>query len=453
MGYTAVRASLHAIEVAEQLASPAHRATTAPITTEQVDEQLALAIDKVMAEGGVVDRELAALAIRQAEGDLIEASFLLRAYRSTLPRLGYSATVSGAELFVLRRISSAFRDIPGGQYLGITRDYAQRLLDVVTRSQESGVRSQENGIASPPLPLGGGGGRGEGAYPGAFPVVVDELRREQMLAPVPPEPVEDEPFDITRTPPRHPMPRSGRLQALARGEAGGMLALAYSSMRGWGGAGHGTLAELRGGELAVRIHHPLTGKPATLGHIRITEVQYVSGGRASRQDADKKEYEFGYGIVPGRDERKAISMAILDATLRTARAGSTQSGTMRPVENVEFVLDHIDGIESSGFVEHLKLPHYVTFQSSMQRSRRFQQLLKDAANGQQPAPAEVAAYAQNGSQDQDDEAARAAAAAHEAAHAEGVPHTHAGPEGYGPVHTHEASESTGDTQPQEATHA
>jgi 2'-5' RNA ligase len=30
------------------------------------------------------------------------------------------------------------------------------------------------------------------------------------------------------------------------------------------------------------------------------------------------------------------------------------------------VLSHIDPIESSGFVEHLKLPHYVTFGSSLQ---------------------------------------------------------------------------------------
>ena len=57
---------------------------------EQIDEQLALAVDRVMAEGSLYDRELAALAIKQARGDLIEAIFLVRAYRTTLPRFGYS---------------------------------------------------------------------------------------------------------------------------------------------------------------------------------------------------------------------------------------------------------------------------------------------------------------------------------------------------------------------------
>ena len=41
-----------------------------------------------MAEGSLYDRELAALAIKQARGDLIEAIFLVRAYRTTLPRFG-----------------------------------------------------------------------------------------------------------------------------------------------------------------------------------------------------------------------------------------------------------------------------------------------------------------------------------------------------------------------------
>src|SRR5262249_58831843 len=78
---------------------------------------------------GLYDTTLAALAIKQAEGDLLEAAFLVRAYRSTLPRLGYSYAVNGSEMFVLRRISSVFRDLPGGQLLGLTRDYTQRLLN------------------------------------------------------------------------------------------------------------------------------------------------------------------------------------------------------------------------------------------------------------------------------------------------------------------------------------
>lgn len=359
MGYVAVRANRDAIEAAEALATERVLASDHPILVEQVEDQLGMAVDKVAAEGGVVDRELAALAIRQAEGDLIEASFLLRAYRSTLPRLGYSATSTGADMAVLRRISSVFRDIPGGQFLGCTRDYAQKLLDFrLLRGGSTGERMRHAVKQAPPE---------------SFPIVVDHLRREGMMAPAPQRQSNDEPFDVTRQPLRFPVPRSGRLQSLVRGEAGGMLLLAYSSMRGWGGTGHGAIAELRGGELPIRIHHPVTGRLATIGRIAVTEVQYVTGGQSSLQTDGSSEYEFGYGIVPGRDERKAISMAIIDASLRLAKPDAT-----RPVESAEFVLSHIDGIESSGFVEHLKLPHYVTFQAGLQRARRFKKLLEEA---------------------------------------------------------------------------
>lgn len=355
MGYVAVRASQAAIEAAERLATERSTTTAEPLRLGQIDAQLSALVDKVAAEGGVYDRELAALAIRQAEGDAIEASFLLRAYRSTLPRLGYSSATASPEMFVLRRISAVFRDIPGGQFLGSTRDYTQRLLDF--SPSETGRPNETP----------------SGDRPRSFPTVVDHLREEGLMAPAPTAVSEAEPFDITRQPIRFPLPRSGRLQALVRGEAGGMLLLAYSSMRGWGGTGHGAIAELRAGELPIRIHHPVTGRLATIGRIAATEVQYVTGGQSSLQNEGAKEYEFGYGLVPGRDERKAISMAIVDASLRLARSDGT-----KPVENQEFVISHVDGIESSGFVEHLKLPHYVTFQAGLQRARRFKKLMEEA---------------------------------------------------------------------------
>ena len=129
MGYTAVRGGLEAIE---QCRRPRRRHagnSETPVGIDQIERHLQIAVGRVMAEGGLVDPELAALAIKQAEGDVIEAAFLLRAYRSTLPRLGYSHATSGNEMLVLRRISSVFRDIPGGQVLGLTRDYTQRLLN------------------------------------------------------------------------------------------------------------------------------------------------------------------------------------------------------------------------------------------------------------------------------------------------------------------------------------
>ena len=82
-----------------------------------------------MAEGSLYDRDLAALAIKQAQGDLIEAAFLLRAYRTTLPRFAHARPVDTAAMRIARRISAIFKDLPGGQVLGPTYDYTHRLLD------------------------------------------------------------------------------------------------------------------------------------------------------------------------------------------------------------------------------------------------------------------------------------------------------------------------------------
>jgi alpha-D-ribose 1-methylphosphonate 5-triphosphate synthase subunit PhnI len=122
MAYTAVKGGLEAISAAEALVHDG--AGTVPA------QGLRLLVDQVMGEGGLYAPQLAALAIEQVEGDPIEASFLLRAYRSTLPRVGYSLPVPATALRVRRRISSAFKEIPGGQVLGRTRDYTQRLLRI-----------------------------------------------------------------------------------------------------------------------------------------------------------------------------------------------------------------------------------------------------------------------------------------------------------------------------------
>jgi alpha-D-ribose 1-methylphosphonate 5-triphosphate synthase subunit PhnI len=417
VGYTAVRGGLQAIESAAALVDAMPVNSESPVGIEQIERHLQIAVCRVMSEGGLVDPQLAALAIKQAEGDVIEAAFLLRAYRSTLPRLGYSHAVSGREMLVLRRVSSVFRDMPGGQVLGLTRDYTQRLLNfgLLDGAKRNGAGANASALGDPsgaaltltlsPRERGSEeavvskGQRGLGAalsqrdveWIGAapetvegesserggnqsseqdgrevYPNVINFLREEGLMAPAPEGTPEDEPFDVTRTPPVFPMPRSGWLQVLARGEAGSMLMLAYSSMRGWGGTGHGAIAELRYGELPVRISHPVTGRAVTIGHVEACEVHYVAGGFASLQESAAADYQMGYGLVVGRDERKAISMSIIDCSLRFATPGDAM-----PVANQEFVVSHVDSVESSGFVEHLKLPHYVTFQAGLQRFKQW----------------------------------------------------------------------------------
>ena len=85
--YVAVKGGERAIANAHALLDHSRRGDHAvpEIAPKQIREQLALAVDRVMAEGSLYDRDLAALAIKQARGDLIEAIFLVRAFRTTLP--------------------------------------------------------------------------------------------------------------------------------------------------------------------------------------------------------------------------------------------------------------------------------------------------------------------------------------------------------------------------------
>ena len=86
-------------------------------------------IDVVMSEASLYSKELASIAIKQSEGNAEEAVFLLRAYRSTLPRKHYTNVVDTKDMFVERRISASFKDILGGQILGASYDYTHRLID------------------------------------------------------------------------------------------------------------------------------------------------------------------------------------------------------------------------------------------------------------------------------------------------------------------------------------
>ncbi len=162
-----------------------------------------------------------------------------------------------------------------------------------------------------------------------------------------------------------------------------MTALAYSSLRGFG-AVHPTLAEFRVGHLPIEVDHPILGEPVEIGEILCTEVEAVGremgyGGEEAtgasengntEDPAPEKAMSLGYGLVFGRNERKAIAIAVLDAAIRAG--AEREQGPMGPAEDEEFVLYHADGIEGTGFVEHLKLPHYVTFQSSLDRLREIQ---------------------------------------------------------------------------------
>ncbi len=79
--YVAVKGGERAIDNAHALLAEERRGDPAvpELTLAQIAEQLGHAVDRVMAEGALYDRDLAALAVKQARGDLVEAIFLLRA--------------------------------------------------------------------------------------------------------------------------------------------------------------------------------------------------------------------------------------------------------------------------------------------------------------------------------------------------------------------------------------
>jgi alpha-D-ribose 1-methylphosphonate 5-triphosphate synthase subunit PhnI len=362
MGYVAVKGGTEAIEnAARLLAYERIKGDSDPLQVLQIKEQLRLLVDRVMGEGSLYAPDLAALAIKQSAGDALEAAFMLRAYRTTLSRLAYSIPQSTAEMRVIRRISAAFKEIPGGQILGPTSDYTLRLLDFELL-EDAGEKRR---LMINELFCGIDAARIQ-PLPDSFPKVIELLRNEGLVARTirddSSEVVDNkEIFDVTRQSLAFPAPRSASLQTMARAETGGLLLLAYSSMRGYGDI-HPTIGELRVGYIPVRIKHPRTGEPYTAGEIEVTEAEVIakftgSGGRP--------RFSLGYGLCFGHNETKAISMAVLD------RAMQTEEPTMAS-ENQEFVLSHIDGIESMGFCNHYKLPHYITFQSDLDRLRRAQ---------------------------------------------------------------------------------
>jgi len=352
MAYVSVKGGEKAITNAHRWLAAARRGDplTPEVEVDQIREQLSLAVDRVMAEGSCYDRDLAALAIKQARGDLPEAVFLIRAYRTTLPRFGATLPVETEQMNVLRRVSAAFKDIPGGQVLGPTFDYTHRLLEFTLAA------AGETPIAAPL--------EAEEPMQHPLPNIASVFRHEDLLEHEEPTPDAPEPYDLTRQPMSFPADRSQRLQALARGDEGFLLSLAYSSQRGWGNT-HPLCGEIRMGDVAIEYVPEELGFAVDIGEVTLTECTMLSGFSGSASKAP--QYTRGYGLTFGHCERKAMSMAIVDRALSDSAADETANA---PCKDEEFVLYHSDNVEASGFVQHLKLPHYVDFQADLQLIRR-----------------------------------------------------------------------------------
>ena len=333
-----------------------------PLDLDTIQHQLHFLHSRILSEGGLYHPKLAALSIKQSLGDTLEAAFALRAYRSTKPRVTETPLLDTKNMRLTRRISAAFKDIPGGQMLGATTDYSLRMMrmDLLDESPQAFRKVAKQWLSTLPDTS-----MANESIPDTFPKVLDTLRKEGLL-PAIDEQQQQAPFDITREPLIFPVPRSAALSTMARGETGSLLAIAYSNMRGYGDV-HPTVAELRVGYLPVMLPHPITGELIEAGEVLMTECEVVAMYESDQPD-EKPTFTLGYGACFGHNEAKAISMAILDRALQSGM----QNGPNNPSEDPEFVLLHVDGIDSMGFCTHYKMPHYVSFQSDMDRLRNTQ---------------------------------------------------------------------------------
>lgn len=362
MGYVAVKGGIQAIEESIKRLKYERLKKGIVLDSGHIEAGMRCLIDQVMSESSLYSEALAALAIKQAEGSPEEAVFLLRAYRSTLPRKHYSRTVQTEDMAVERRISSSFKEIPGGQILGAANDYTHRLIDFDLSEETDGDAVKwlrdyalENGEGKDETDLSN------------LPKTLDYLREEGLISSCK---IDDtEPDDVTKESLQFPTNRSQRLQILTRGQTGALTSLGYVALRSYG-ALHPTVGELRIGNLPIYVdspfHEEYEGEDAAyyIGEIKVTEVETLFPNEIQKGNGEKEiEFELGYGICYGQNETKAIAMSILDHCLET---GNPEY----PTHNEEFVLLHIDSVESTGFISHLKLPHYVTFQSKLDSVRK-----------------------------------------------------------------------------------
>jgi len=256
---------------------------------------------------------------------------------AALPRFGASAPLNTGDMACDRRISAMFKDLPGGQVLGPTFDYTHRLLDfkLAAEGEVSDAPTRE-------------------ADQGPVPHVTEFLDREGLIEDAPQD--DTPPPDLTHEPLEMPA---------ARADEGFSLGLAYSTRRGYG-RNHAFVRELRIGTVPVEMDIPELGFAIEIGHVTLTECETVNQFKGSKTESP--QFTRGYGLVFGQTERGAISMALVDRALRWEELGEDYEGA--PAQDTEFVVYHADNIQATGFLEHIKLPHYVDFQSELELVRK-----------------------------------------------------------------------------------
>jgi alpha-D-ribose 1-methylphosphonate 5-triphosphate synthase subunit PhnI len=322
--------------------------------------------EQVCAEAGLWAPDAARQALAQARGDLPRAVALVRVWAAALPQLAVEV-VSPGDVQILRRLSAAYAQVPGGQWLGASPDLASRLLewdDDDTTPHEAPVVVGSNGdhATTPTTP----------------PTRAGCTRVRELLHDVPVLSAEGEGdgADPASTTLRSPLDRPTRLGVLSRGDTAALVTLASLVL---GRRREAVLAELTAGVVALRLPHPRTGRPCVVAEVPVSEAEAVLDAEVDGRPG----FALGWGASLGTLERRVVALALLDGAMQADAArgsdadpeGGEGAASQCADDSTAYFLDEqtvlaaVDGSATNGFVEHLRLPHYASFASALDQAR------------------------------------------------------------------------------------
>jgi alpha-D-ribose 1-methylphosphonate 5-triphosphate synthase subunit PhnI len=305
--------------------------------------QLPVLEDQVCAEAGLWAPDAARRAIVQAGGDVPRAVSFLKVWAATLPHLE-SVPVNQSDIRVTRRISSAYQDIPGGQWLGYAPDLAPRILswdDAPDDLDEADV-----------LEIGG-------SVDADAPSRAEVPRVRDLLDDLPLKTDLDavDGADPAVGMPIPPFDRATRAGVLARGETASLVTLASLIL---GRRREAVLAELTVNTVSVRVPHPRTGEPCVVAELPVVEADTIIDAEVDGAPG----FAVGWGVSMGSIERRAISLALIDGAIQA----DGELDESIPLDE-QTVVGATDGSSNNGFVEHLRLPHFASFASYVAQAR------------------------------------------------------------------------------------
>ncbi len=328
--YATLASSSIAIDNARRLAALALSETSV-----DVPEQSSL-VHQICAEAGIWAPDAARRAFEQSGGELGRAVALVRVWAATLPYMD-GETTREADIEITRRLSAAYAEIPGGQWLGPADEQAPRLLtwrdDAHSHETSEPSDTFEERVLESPESTSRRSG-----VPRVRDLIAENVSGTDAIGGDGPDP--------TRSALTVPFSRLGRLAALSRAETGALISFSSVVMESRREA---ILLEINASLVHFHVTHPRTGNQCSVGEVPIVEAEAV----ADTMVDGRPGLVLGYGVSIGSLERRAIAIAILDAVMR--------DGPVTLVLDDGVVMSAMDGLSAAGIVEHLRLPHYVSF--------------------------------------------------------------------------------------------